>query len=328
MDITFVRNILQALGPVEVSDYNEKVDANNLYLLTQKHAEKNFFPGSTQKKDFLRSLFLAIENNFLSGENRTYDKIIQAVEKSIEEKHLLFSFSNQSTQNVFLVNHLSSSLLDTSSGSNTISDFLGVNEANLGINKANYFIKRKIKQSILINHDSIFSKLELSYYNGSNAWPGGDYKVYERIIVPLNSELSSIKINGQSQDIVPAVTDFLLYESKDFTPPKGLEVEQYNQEGKTIFGFLTTIEKNKTQKIVITYHLPFQNTQNSFLYNFSVFKQPGTEEYPFEISLSHDSSLSSFLIPPGFIKSGNIITASTVLRKDEQYLFGFQKPSN
>src|SRR3989344_255339 len=50
IDVSFVRSILEAVGHMYVAEYKETVTSANLYELTQSHAEKNFFPGSRQKK--------------------------------------------------------------------------------------------------------------------------------------------------------------------------------------------------------------------------------------------------------------------------------------
>src|SRR5207249_1835453 len=101
-------------------------------------------------------------------------------------------------------------------------DFLGVSEANLGVNKANYFIKREVHQDVTIeDNGTVKSQVTLVYINKSDSWPGGDYKNYLRLIVPLGSQLESISIDGVVQTITPAVTDPFLFEGKNFSPPKG-----------------------------------------------------------------------------------------------------------
>ena len=44
VDTTFLRKLLMVMGKVTVPDYNETVTAENFYLITQAHAEKDFFP--------------------------------------------------------------------------------------------------------------------------------------------------------------------------------------------------------------------------------------------------------------------------------------------
>ena len=70
-----------------------------------------------------------------------------------------------------------------------VEDFVGISEANLGVNKANYFVSRSIKHDVIIAGDgSVTGKTSLVLKNDSDKWPGGDYKVYLRFITPPKFE--------------------------------------------------------------------------------------------------------------------------------------------
>ena len=108
-----------------------------------------------------------------------------------------------------------------------------------------------------INEDgSISSKATVIYKNNSTAWPGGDYKNYLRFILPSGSTLSQVFIDGNPQKIGNAITDFLIYEQKNFIPPQFLEVEKTEEKSKTIYGFLTIIPAKTSKTISIDYELP------------------------------------------------------------------------
>lgn len=315
VDVSFVKKILEVLGPVYVSDYKETVSKDNLYLLTQSHAEKNFFPGSTAKKDFLRSLFRAIEDKFSQETKLPYLALLKIVENSISQKHLLFAFGESSLGNLFTVNKMSSSLWDDrEDAQNKINDFLGVSEANIGANKANYFIKRKISQEMRLDEEgSISGRLTVYYKNTSDGWPGGDYKNYFRLILPLGADLTSVEIDGDSQTLIPAVTDPSIYEKKNFQAPKGLEIEKTVQEQKTIYGFLLVVPAGALKKVKISYLLPqkISPVSPSFSYSLYIFKQPGTEEYPYSFSLS---SPKNFRLVNGEPSFSNVLTNDLELR--------------
>jgi len=55
IDVSFLSSLLDATGPVKLPDYQQTLTKDNFYLLTQSQVENNFFPGSTQKKDFLKA---------------------------------------------------------------------------------------------------------------------------------------------------------------------------------------------------------------------------------------------------------------------------------
>jgi len=305
VDVSFVKSILEAVGPVYVADYKETATSSNLFKLVQSHAEKNFFPGSRQKKDFLKSLFNAMQLNITLRENLPYLSLAKTISESISGKHLLFAFNDKHIQDVFTVNGWSSTLWglpdgtplwDAPSGasSTSINDFLGINEANLGVNKANYFVKRNVIHKIKINEDgNIIGELTIDYKNTSNEWPGGDYVNYLRTILPFRASISSVSFDGVSQTLVPAVTDPLIYEAKNFVKPLGLEVERYNQSGKTIYGFLVSVEAGKEKSIEIKYSLSqkIPSDLTAFSYNLAVFKQPGTDNYPYSFSISYPKRL-------------------------------------
>lgn len=292
IDVSFVKNILSVLGPIYVADYKEEVTKDNLFELAEKYAEKDFFPGSSQKKDFLRSLFTAIQLN-ISSKKIPYVSLLKALRDSLKEKHLLFAFRDKSLQNIFTLNNWSSSLLDKrSQEEGTVLDFFGISEANLGVNKANAFIKRSVSQKMTLNGEGTISgELTLFYKNTSTGWPGGDYKNYLRIILPLGSVLSEVVFDNVEQKIVNAITDPLIYESKSFVSPKGLEVERKEEYGKTIFGFLTNVSIGGEKTIIVKYNLgkKISSSAQFFTHRLRFFKQPGTEEYPYSFSFEKPS---------------------------------------
>jgi hypothetical protein len=288
VDLSVVKNILNSIGEVEIVDYKEKVNAENLFYITESHVEKGFFPGSTQKKDFLRSLYSTIVSKLSQKQNISYLSLLDGLVKSIEEKHLLFGFSNPGIQNIFTVNDWSSALWDKREETEgKINDFLGISEANFGGNKVNYFISRSVSQRVSIsNEGNINEELTILYKNDSNGqWPGGDYKNYLRLILPKNTTIQEIKIDDQKQKIIDSIMDPAVYEETNFKPPSGLEIEKNEESGKAVFGFLTIIPKGKLVKITIVYELlkKINIQDSSFVYDLRIFKQPGVDSFPYDL---------------------------------------------
>lgn len=290
-DVTFVKNLVSALGPIYVPEYKETVSGDNFFIVTETHADKDSFPASTQKKDFLTFLYKAINNKISSEKKLPYPAILKAVSDSILEKHIVFAFANPLAQNKFTISGLSSSLFDPRKLSDSsVNDFVGISEANIGVNKANYFVGRSVSYRADLKESGVISsELSVSFKNDSKDWPGGDYKSYTRFILPKGVVLNEIIIDGVSQKIVKAVTDPLVYEVKNFIPPDGLEIEKIEENNKTIYGFLIIVPSEKLKKIDIEYSLPQKISPNSPLvsYNLKLFKQPGTEDYPFDFIFSY-----------------------------------------
>lgn len=329
IDVSVVKDLLRVLGPVYVSSYNETVDADNVYLLTQTHAEKDFFPGSSQKKDFLRSLLNSMQLTLSSKKQFSYPALFAAMAQAVVQKHIVFAMADSDLQHFFTANSLSSSLADNRvEAADVVNDFLGISEANIGFNKANYFIKRKVDQNIKFDEDgSIVENLTISYKNTSTqgSWPGGDYKNYLRLILPLKTRITAIAINDQKQEIVPAVTDALVYEAKSFKAPKGLEVEEKEEEGKSVFGFLTVVPTGKLQTINISYILPqsIAKEELEFTYDLKLFSQPGVEEYPFTFTLFFPESLKAYSMSKELKNEKNQIFLSKNLNSDKNIRIDF-----
>ncbi len=297
VDLSFIKSLLLTIGTVNVSDYNEKVSSENFFQIAEKHAEKDFFPGSTQKKDFLKSFYSALIIKLNENKELQYLPLISTLASSIYEKHVLFSFSNQNMQTALSLNGYSSALVDNrEKDTNIINDFIGINEANLGVDKVNYFVTRSFSHTVSIANDgSIKEKALIVFKNSADekVWTGGGYKDYLRIILPLGTNLDSITIDNNQQKIISAITDPSVYEKKGFVPPPGLEVEKYNQDKNTIYGFLMNIGPKQLKTISIEYSLPQKiNTQNAEIkYDLKLFKQPGIDVLPYEFFLSFPKNL-------------------------------------
>lgn len=326
VDLSFVKNILRAIGPVYVGDYKETIDEYNFYMRTQSHTTNNFFPGSTQKKDFLRALNETIITK-TTKEKVPYLLVAQAVSDALSQKHLMFGMSDN-FQNIFTVNGWSSSLWDERKNSeDIINDFVGINEANLGINKANYYISREVSQKVTIgDNGNILEELIINYKNEDNVWPGGDYKNYLRIILPKNVSLSGISINGKDQNIIDAVTDPLLYEEKNFKIPQGLEVEKTQEDGKNIFGFLVNIPAGKIVSVKLKYALPGNIFGlNTFSYNLKFFKQPGVDGIPYSFSLAYPDYLNYIKNSDKVSEKEGKMLYSEKITEDKNLILNFTK---
>ncbi len=317
VDVSFVKMLVSALGNIAVPEYKETVTKDNFYQVVEKHSEENFFPGSTQKKDFLSSLFRAIQMR-LSQKNVPYQLLYQAVLDGITQKHVIFSFPNKAIQNVFTVNNMFSAFRQESSAGkqNFLQDFLGISEANLGVNKVNYNISRAVSQDMMLSKEGTMSgKLTIVYKNVSTR---DDYNNYLRFILPIGTTVQNITIGDKAQKILPAVTDPAVYEAKRFVQPDGLEVSQEIENGKLLVGFLLTVPKQNQEGIVIWYSLPGQIsfTSATISYNLEYFKQPGTEAYPYSFSLSYPDTVTPVLVSKDVQKKDGKILFNTALLGD------------
>lgn len=275
IDFSFLSQIVSTIGPIYIDNYKEVVNKDNFFKLSQQ-------------KDFLKSFSNALILKFSKEKNLPYLDLAKITAKSIYEKHILFAFSDKNIQSNFTANGWSSTLVDIRDP-HDINDFIGINEANLGINKVNYFIKRSISQSVRVeSNGKINSTIDIVYRNTSIKKDslGGEYKNYLRIILPLGSSLNRIRIDENIIETTRAIIDPLIYEAKNFKNGNKLEIENYDENNKTIFGFLINIPLNSEKKISVDYTLnkKFNLESSAFSYNIKFFKQPGTETLPYNFS--------------------------------------------
>lgn len=330
VDVTFVKNILSALGTINVTDYNEKVNSENLFYLTESHAEKNFFPGSSQKKDFLKALFNSIVQNLTQRKNIPYFLLLEKTILSIEEKHVVFGFNNSAIQNVFTVNGWSSSIWDKRTNlQNKINDYLGVNESNFGANKANYFVARSIDQKIEIDKNGkIKEQLTLSFNNTSeNKWPGGDYKTYIRLILPSNSKIEEVYIDEKLQKTRMPIKDSAVYEKPGFTDSKELELDEEQKENKKVYGFFVNIPAGKMSKIKVNYVLneKIDMVKPYINYDLKLYKQPGVENIPYNLSLVIPENYRLINNDKEYKILENEILYDKAVNKDKNLIINFTK---
>ncbi len=324
VDLYFIKNLLLATGPIHVSDYKETVSASNFYQIIQAHAEKDFFPGSTQKKDFLRSFYNSLFAKLTTSKNLSYINLLNALTVSVYEKHILFAFNDPNIQAAFAINSWSSALLDErKKEKGAINDFMGINEANLGANKVNYYITRSLSQEVLIAENGRVSEdLIITLKNTSQ---GNTYKNYLRIVLPIGVSLTKITIDGREQKLVDAIDDPTLYEKKNFIPPPGLEIKKENQSQNSIFGFLININPQESKVIQISYNLTETLTlvKPEFSYSLKLFKQPGIDFYPYVLTLNYPQSFKVVKNSKDIKVLSNKLTFSSRITRDMELKINF-----
>lgn len=317
VDISFVQFLIEAVGPVSVPDYKETVTKDNLFERAQAHAEVGFFPGSTQKKDFLGALSRRLIDRLLHEEDVHWLSVLSAIKKGVLEKHTLFSFNNPAIQQMFTLNNWGGTILTSNQKEGQFSDFRMINEANLGVNKANAFLKRKVSDEIIIGNDGeVTGALSIQYTNdGPNSWPGGPYVNYLRLFFPQNTKITEITIDGQEATASSKIKRELI------SSEIALEVEEASQSGKSIFGFLMMVPTKTTKLLSISYELPkpFPVLPGSSYYSYVFQKQPGTKEDPLSVVIHYPQSLVIKDTNAQVFRENQIVTLSTNLSEDRLF---------
>lgn len=305
MDVTFARFLLESVGPIALPDYKETITAENLFAQAQVHAQDNFFPGSTQKKDFLSALSRRLMDKLVHEKNTPWLSVLETVKKGASQKHLLFSFNNEGVQKVFNLNNWGGTILTPGQQDDRFNDFRMLNEANLGVNKVNFWIKRKITDELTIDKDGqVTGKLSVAFTNdGSFELPAGPYINYLRSFFPQSTQIINITIDGQEQK----------------------EIDEAVQSGKSVFGFLVTVAPKSTKLVSVSYKLPelFPVVPGKSTYALIFQKQAGTGEDPLTVTINYPPELRVKETNASVFTEKQSITLSTNLAEDRLFTVEF-----
>jgi hypothetical protein len=261
--LNFIEAMLAVIGPLPLPDYNLTVTRETFYQHAQYAAEHEFFPGSTQKGDFLRAVGRALVTKLLTGSAETLAGIAPVIYTQLEQQEVTVALFDEQAQDLFESNGWDGRLQAYEA------DYLYVNEANLGINKTNCCIERQVTNKIHIHEQEITHELQLAYTNLNPPVPkppeswGGGYKNYIRVLVPAGATLGEIAVDGK---VVP----------KD-------EIDFYPLEHHLGFGFLILIEGGQQGVARVSWSLPTPEKQP---YSLQVQKQPGTGMVPYIVEFS------------------------------------------
>ncbi len=292
-----IQNILEGMGDLYIPDFKESVNKNNFYIKAQLYSEKNFFPGSTQKKRFLGS----VANQMIANlEHTSQLKLLQMVKKSLEEKQLVLYFEDSKLQDSIDSLYWSGKTLIPKCPPNfptCINNYLYPFEANLGVNKANFFIKKLVSMKTVINSEGVAeNKLFFKFTNESltDVFPGGTYKNYFQVMIPVAAQVEHLTKNDT------------LIEKYDVT----------DGDSKTL-GFFIEIPPQSTSKIEIDYSLDTELSQGKGAYQLIVQKQVGSPNSQFKFDLSYPKTIHAVSQNFSPLVKHNEILYNTTLTADK-----------
>jgi uncharacterized protein DUF4012 len=281
INLNVIEDILSEVGSVALSDYDRDISSQNLYSTAQYESERDFFPGSTQKKDFLSSLTNGL---LLSLEDLSFDQILnlsQILSKHLEQNDIQFYFSDVTLQEFINSNNWSGNIYWPKNESAT-NDYFFLVEANLSANKANCCVTREIGRKITNLENNYEVITQINYENLSPVskpkppkyW-GGDYENYLRLILPSVAQIKSISIN-----------DKVLADEEISQTPRDLNLVDY--------GFFANVDAGEKITIELTYLLP----RTSDSYQLFVQKQSGLPEtaYTFDYIQNAETVVTKKLI--------------------------------
>jgi len=242
LNLAAVKAILGVIGEIYVPDFKEKVNQSNLYEQAEYYSETKFFAGSVQKASFLGGVSKQLMEEIKSAKGAEGQKLLVAVMDLLERNEVQVVLNETKAAEVLAEAGWNGSIYEGKcTGEKCYADYLYIVEANLGVNKANYFLYRNIERQIEIGEKIIKNTLKIGYENTakSGAWPGGDYKNYMRIYVPSETGIEEVSWNENGSG------------EKKIISGEDLKISQVGS--KREIGFLVTVPVGKKINVELKY---------------------------------------------------------------------------
>jgi len=307
IDLGLIRDILKHTGPVFLPDYNLDISDQNLYEKTQEEVQNNFFPGTHKKASFLTALSRSLIAEISKLDSKKKILVMKAIFENLEGRHVQIYLHQQVSQSAVADIGWGGAFDSPNCGQNCHPDYLGIVEANLGVNKANYFIKRNVNLDVNLSGNTVSKILTINLINSANQALGasGRYKVYIRLIVPDDSKIHNVKrLVGQSEQI--------------------LTTELTNNKGKYEVGIITEVLGGQSQKIQYSWDNFIYDGFKPESYGLFIRKQAGVENDPWTVTLATDEGgLESNL--PFSLTQGGSYTYNMALGRDFVSIFKLKK---
>ena len=283
VSLPVVTNLLHVLGPVDVPDFNERISESNFFAKSLLYTQTDFFPGSTQKKDFLGALTNAILLRMTSDRSVSAGELLRSMTNSIQARDVQFYFSDPSLEQLVSQWGWSGGMniapcAPVIKASACVGDGVGIVEANLGINKANYFVTHEALSDITFDtggneHQILTVKLAnttpSSVPNGSGA-----YVVYLRLYYPKGTTISSVRLDGKS---------VLLRDPGALVPPPVPYLVVDASGSATVAGVPFSVAPQSQRQLVVETTRSNSLPSGIFSYQFSLRKQAGVSAYPWHV---------------------------------------------
>lgn len=323
-----IAKILEVLGPIALPQYDLVLDHQNFMAAIQEEVE--YGENRQQPKQVLVDFTPKFIEKLSQQDKDQWFKIVQVLLKGVEQKHLLAYFRDPHLQKVAEENGLAGVVNQAEH-----SDYLLVTHSNIKGAKTDAVIDNHYALQAALNNDGLVEHtltITRTHRGGQTAY--GFYNRqsfdYLRVLVPRGATLlnaqgpsranfSPLIKNYSSGDYVYD-EDLKKYESGATYPITG--VKQFEEAGKTVFGFWLFLRPGETKTVTLKYTTPRLSSAGEYL--LMVQKQPGTPEDQFTFSFELPREKQMVFRYPDLELTGQQAHLETKLEKDLIFGIKFQ----
>jgi len=315
VDSYFIKNLIQVTGEVFLPEFDEAVTENNFMERLYTHATLSLGDNQQNQQSFMQILSLRLWEKIKAKSSTELLSLLPFLSSQATQKHFMAFMDGVSGQSGVWQNWQGNIKLTPRQvlefGNLGVTDFVYPVEANLGINKANYFIDKNLDYEINISDQST-AEVKLNYNLKNNSqtetWPSGSYKTQIWLYIPESAKLKKVGVKSEGA----------LLELND-------EDISLNTEGdKQSISFYLEIPPQSQQNIEITYNLP-SDFENSNSYGLYIQKQPGIDYLPFKLKLNYPVNWKIQKLSQEVNRQSGLITFENISNKDFFFAVSFSR---
>ncbi|QQG43741.1 MAG: DUF4012 domain-containing protein [Candidatus Daviesbacteria bacterium] len=248
LDVLTLKEILQVTGPVKIADSSE-ITSDNLIAQALSGSQYNFYS----------ALLTGVFNKLLTPQDLNWPGVLTVMDRSLTNKNMTLYLDDTKLLSLLITQGWAGVLPRPAITKGVLKDFLATMEANLGGNKANYFVSQNRQlQTTIGSSGEIEQKLTIDYKNDSQneVYPAGVYKNNLRFYLPFGVKVNSLYWG--SEDILKLASNFSDY-------------------GRSGLSATITLAPQETKSLVINYVLPhkLEFGEKGAKYQLSLVKQSG-----------------------------------------------------
>lgn len=300
LNLFTLEDIIASVGPVDLDEYNETLTHRNLQERMEFHSEV-ILVENTSAKDYGVLVLGAVLDKMVNLSDEKIVGLLSVLSRAMETQQLSVAVFEPSAQETLASLGWSGSMVQPNcppqlNDDTCIVDTVAQIEANVGVNKANYYVKRSINQVVTLNPQEISHQRSILLENTAqtNAWPKGSYKAYMRFYLPKEAAVQGVTVGNQA------------------VQPESLRV--WSENDRVVAGVLVDVPIGQAQQINIVYSEP-ADLFETFSYAFFNQKQAGTAETPLTVTIINNTGRYPALIAPQAEVNGNTIVFDKINEK-------------
>ncbi len=275
-----ISKILAIIGPVEL-DRGMTMTSEN--FMTELQNEIEYVADRSQPKKIMTEFQPKFFSKLASSDKDQWIEVMKVLLQSVTEKHILTFFNDAELQKQSSAYGFSGEIVKTSS------DFLQVIFSNVKGSKTDAVTSNKLNLSTVFHPDSVAHNLTVKRIHSGGTSKYGFYNLvnssYVRVYLPKGAVFDEIKGND-TPGYKPLVNyqefgfkaDELLKSIENTMSHPSVDVDVFEESGKTVIGYWQNTKPQKTSEVTISYHIPLSIIGNNpNVYELYWQKQSGSQ---------------------------------------------------